>query len=624
MNGQQYLINICIGPVKDFINSARRSRDLWFGSYLLAELSKCVAKTIAEREGMDALIFPAPTSRDHLKPRQREGFNVVNVILATSCHPQDLSLRCKAAARKFLTDYANSVFQPRFTDQNGNSQTKTFDRTKAIAQIKDLLEFYCVSVPLDENNYIQTRERLSRLMIARKACRNFAPVGGWGDTVPKSSLDGLRESVIHHEITAYKNRPAQLYLDYGVRPGEQLCGIGLLKRHGERYQGTREEGFMSSSHIAALPLLERMAKVYQNQDTDQRRTSRKALDDYLAQCGDGVKCNRLLPSGTKVTGGLIKGRLPGTDHPVFYEPNKKDAKKHNLDGRLLYANRLVDFFDPKTEQAKIRSAQELLTIFLKSAAQAQQPNPYYVLLRADGDHMSDALSQINTIPEHQQFSRDLAAFAADARNIVSQADGGLIYAGGEDVLAFLPLHKALACARRLSYSLANRLSHYNCQRGSPTLSAGLVISHHLDPLEDALGHAQQAEITAKEHYSRNALAITLVKRGGSAITAGGQWDCLYQRLQYLIQRHRQDDLPDGVGYELIQLEKTVHPPAIAAESARILGRKRAQCGSQPVSEATRQRLQDWVRQTSPTQLAHELLIAKEIANAQDLASPGDA
>jgi CRISPR-associated protein Cmr2 len=34
-----YLMIIGIGPVQEFIASARRSRDLWFGSWLLSELS---------------------------------------------------------------------------------------------------------------------------------------------------------------------------------------------------------------------------------------------------------------------------------------------------------------------------------------------------------------------------------------------------------------------------------------------------------------------------------------------------------------------------------------------------------------------------------------------------------
>ncbi len=49
-----HLIEIHIGPVQDFIAAARRSRDLWFGSWLLSELSKAVAKAIADEAGKEA------------------------------------------------------------------------------------------------------------------------------------------------------------------------------------------------------------------------------------------------------------------------------------------------------------------------------------------------------------------------------------------------------------------------------------------------------------------------------------------------------------------------------------------------------------------------------------------
>lgn len=39
----RYLLALSIGPVQEFIAAARRSRDLWFGSYLLSEVSKAAA-----------------------------------------------------------------------------------------------------------------------------------------------------------------------------------------------------------------------------------------------------------------------------------------------------------------------------------------------------------------------------------------------------------------------------------------------------------------------------------------------------------------------------------------------------------------------------------------------------
>ena len=60
-----------------------------------------------------------------------------------------------------------------------------------------------------------------------------------------------------------------------------------------------------------------------------------------------------------------------------------------------------------------------------------------VMARAVADKMGAALSRLNSRDKHQQFSQDLAGFAESAKQIVNNDHNGvLIYAGGDDVLAF--------------------------------------------------------------------------------------------------------------------------------------------------------------------------------------------
>src|SRR4051794_37930167 len=73
-----HLLAVSIGPVQDFIAAARRTRDLWFGSHLLSEVSKSVARVVQDRGAM--LIFPAPVARADLEPGST--LDVANVILA--------------------------------------------------------------------------------------------------------------------------------------------------------------------------------------------------------------------------------------------------------------------------------------------------------------------------------------------------------------------------------------------------------------------------------------------------------------------------------------------------------------------------------------------------------------
>ena len=53
---------------------------------------------------------------------------------------------------------------------------------------------------------------------------------------------------------------------------------------------------------------------------------------------------------------------------------------------------------------------------------------------------------------------------------------------------------------------------------SPTLSVGVAIIHHLQPLREALELARSAEKSAKHVKDKNALAITISKRSGSDFT----------------------------------------------------------------------------------------------------------
>src|SRR5712691_3634206 len=84
----EYLFMVSIGPVQDFINSARRTRDLAFGSWLLSELSRAAAHRIREENGV--LIFPAPPREEMLHPYNKE-FNVANKIIALMQGPPQAS-----------------------------------------------------------------------------------------------------------------------------------------------------------------------------------------------------------------------------------------------------------------------------------------------------------------------------------------------------------------------------------------------------------------------------------------------------------------------------------------------------------------------------------------------------
>ena len=63
-----HLLNISIGPVQEFIASARRCQDLWYGSWLLSNLSGTVAEHL-NASGAVAVIFPGGLAKGATLPK---------------------------------------------------------------------------------------------------------------------------------------------------------------------------------------------------------------------------------------------------------------------------------------------------------------------------------------------------------------------------------------------------------------------------------------------------------------------------------------------------------------------------------------------------------------------------
>ena len=52
----RWLLQVSFGPVQGFIASARRSRDLWAGSYILSKIARAAADSLIEANA--SLIYP--------------------------------------------------------------------------------------------------------------------------------------------------------------------------------------------------------------------------------------------------------------------------------------------------------------------------------------------------------------------------------------------------------------------------------------------------------------------------------------------------------------------------------------------------------------------------------------
>ncbi len=209
---KQSLIAISIGPVQDFIKSARRTRDLWFGSHMLSEIAKDAARAVKDSGG--TLIFPNPSNSGDLAPDS--DFTVANVILAETEDPEEAAGRAEAAAQGRWLEFAEEARK-----KAGNMiRDDVWD-----TQLSDVVEFYAAWATVENGGYKDARSRVMRLLAARKNCRDFAPFLGQAG-LPKSSLDGLRETVLKDN--------ARSTGALRIKPGETLCAVGVTKRAAEK------------------------------------------------------------------------------------------------------------------------------------------------------------------------------------------------------------------------------------------------------------------------------------------------------------------------------------------------------------------------------------------------------
>lgn len=584
-----HLLALTVGPVQDFIAAARRTRDLWFGSYLLSEISKAAAKAVGDCVGIDKLIFPAPDSDADLKPDSP--LNVANVILAElgDADPAAVARAAKEATRRRWREFSDHVF---------DRYTSVIQKDIWNDQVDDVIEFYAAWHPYSETTYKDDRAALMRLLAARKLCRDFVPARGRAG-VPKSSLDGLRESALRppREWPGHSRRRLRL------QQGEQLDVVGLVKRSWQPDSGA--PNYPSVARIAADPWM------------------------------------RLLNSNGIDPGPLISAcRALGRD--VVHQFDTAGARGYPqyadfpFEGTALFRSRHRDL---RTEAeitegdagfGGLTNALDTIMSAARKKKVASEPSPYLAVLVADGDRMGAALSKLNSPDEHRQFSRTLAGFANKARQIVQDHHGVLVYAGGDDVLAFVPVDRCLDCARKLHDSFGAALEGWSEKTATKlTLSIGLAVAHFMEPLEDLLVYGRSAERHAKrprledsEQVERNGLAVHVVKRGGGPLAVRANWSddskALDKRLRQFAEQLDMRSIPTGLAYDLHKLARAYDHWTVASVKEAIQGDTISMLGGkQPAGESAIGTMKALVQERvgdarSLRSFASELLVAKAI------------
>ena len=296
---------------------------------------------------------------------------------------------------------------------------------------------------------------------------------------------------------------------------------------------------------------------------------------------------------------------------VLGRVNWNRYKAFPFEGVAIYRNRYPELEEERNVKGRLGALAENVK---KLEQKYGIPDPYLAILAADGDAMGERISRIESSDEHRRFSTRLAGFAQRVAAIVEQHVGCLVYAGGDDVLAFLPVNEVLTCARQLHDLFISLIPE-------ATLSVGIAIGHFMEPLEDLLTHARKAERQSKLP-DRNGLAVHLHPHSGAPVKIRQSWtNDPDRRLAQWSMLFRKEMISSKAAYAVHELARDYENwpkgsdpgQAMLEDIVRLLSRKQL---TEEAQLLLREQLKTVTTSKALKTLAEELLIARRISSAE--------
>lgn len=480
------LLHFTLGPVQGFVAQARRTRDLWAGSFLLSWLAGQAMKVIVANGGT---ILVPDVAQDALFVAVRGGMTGPGPAVGSLPNrfkakvPVEFDpARCREAIRSAWGDLVDTVwrrFVKSVADQ-GNGTQIIWDR-----QVASFWETAWVIGPANGQDHAWLDQR--------KNWRTHRPpveggdhcmlMGDWQElsgfvrSRERGKQDAFWRALKAH-VDATSGNPLQL------DENERLCAMALIKRlfpHVAKealrwtpsWDGQRPLRWPSTPRLAAAGWLR------------HAWTSARAEAEAFAKLAECTKGGLMEPS---LGDGNVLSQVPGA---LLHRSGIENAHPDELAGNNG---------DAEAIRRKLLEAHKALS------DKAGDPSAFYALLLMDGDRVGALLRR-----QESNVTAGLACFSSQVDAAIRQHGGNTIYAGGDDVLALLPLEGAVRAA------LALRQAYRGAFAKIPeaTISAALVFAHFHVPLRHVLREAhRQLDDVAKDGNGRDSLAVCVLTQSG--------------------------------------------------------------------------------------------------------------
>jgi len=296
-----------------------------------------------------------------------------------------------------------------------------------------------------------------------------------------------------------------------IRENERLCAIAWVKRRFvhvwqslDGHDGWELTTSMpSTSYMAAVHWLkDAMNKVDESSLEQFEQQARKDGVDY-GEWSTDIACIK-----QAIGDSSLKRKFASLDGRYFFESELDKEENNRLKGAMNGLKEVVGL-----------------------------PSPFYAVLMMDGDSLGEIKKKLAEAGKTAMaLSEALAKFTKAVPDVVKENNGFLIYAGGDDVLALLPLEDALPCAAACREAYQNAFGEQKA-----TISAAIEYAHMKLPLTMILKDAHKLlDDVAKDGTGRDALACRVWKPGGVQQTWAVPWDILEEKKGDAIIAHAMD------------------------------------------------------------------------------------
>lgn len=506
-----------LGPVQGFVAQARRTRDFWAGSFLLSWLAGAAMQTVIAQKG--TIVFPT-ADEDYLgwlhskrggKPPRQGG--IPNRFKATvGEHFQPVLI--EQAVRDAWRAVAEMVWRK---DLARHCQRYPDSRVIWDRQIHG---FWEIAWALGDDDSLLDRRKNWRTQLAPdEAGIKCSVMAGWQEL---SGLLAPDTKALKSVLEAFW-QPIREQCGRDLADDETLCAIAFVKRRFPHYfEQVRVEKMPgdwtlhgwtvkpqtpSTLDLAAANWLARVVREGSETVLDRLHD---AADALFAPSDCGVHRLRCVKDAY---------RARGLTH---------------LNSSALFGH-VLDNKKECPDQATARAMKQAI----KALNLKEPPSPFYAILLMDGDRLGELLRKSGSA-----VSKALDRFTGKVPHIVDRHNGFLIYAGGDDVLALLPLEDALQCAAVVRQCYLDAFAAQNLES---TISAAVEYAHVKMPLTRILGDSHKLlDEVAKEQRGRDAIAVRVWKPGGQALEWAMPWARVFDQdgklaIEQLAMQFTRDD-----------------------------------------------------------------------------------